>query len=399
VSFLSAAERFASIDRSEIVLYAQQCLHSHNQFSTCDACFEICPVEAIEPAKPPALDANKCQACLACLPVCPAGAYSADDAVQPLLTCVARLETKTVELVCALHEKAGMGTSTEATGIRVRGCLAGLGVGTYLALAAMGLERIILRLDACGGCPWASLRDRISVQVDQASRMLVQWEIGSIFLCIDELDERAERPLWDANNPPLSRRDLFRMAARQGQVAMARVMSQDQMKAGRHLGRDRSRINNAVAHLPKPKMHLDLPVNEGDFAMLSVSEECNACSACARACPTDALTFHVNDEKTYYQLNFDPQACIGCDACVDVCAPEAIEIDKSPSFIQVFGSPEPLVLRDGELSQCVGCKTLFAAKAGQELCPVCFFRRINPFGSRMPPGIKLTGKRSGGTNA
>ena len=161
MSFLSAAERFAAIDHSEVVLDAQQCLHSHDQFSACEACFEICPVDAIQPGKPPALDTDKCQDCLACLPVCPVGAYSADDAVQSLLTCATRLETKTVELICASHGSAEMGLSTEATGILLRGCLAGLGAGTYVALAAIGLEHIVLRVDACANCPWVSLQDTI----------------------------------------------------------------------------------------------------------------------------------------------------------------------------------------------------------------------------------------------
>ena len=218
MSFLSAAERFAAIDRSEVVLNTKQCLYSHDQFSTCEACFELCPVEAIRPGKPPALDADKCQACLACLPACPVGAYTADDSVQALLTCVARMESKTVELVCALHGAAETGPSPDAVGIRIRGCLAGLGVGTYLALAAMGLERIILRLDACASCPWVSLRDGIQTQVAQACQWLARWEKSALLDCTLTFGEWVERPLWDAKNPPLSRRDLFRMAVNQGQV-------------------------------------------------------------------------------------------------------------------------------------------------------------------------------------
>ena len=67
--------------------------------------------------------------------------------------------------------------SSDATGIRVRGCLAGLGVGTYLALAAMGLERIILRLDACEDCPWVSLQKVIQTQVElRPVKLLARWE-------------------------------------------------------------------------------------------------------------------------------------------------------------------------------------------------------------------------------
>jgi ferredoxin len=396
VSFLSAAERFAAIDRSEVVLDASQCLHSHDQFSDCKACFDVCPADAIRPGKPPALDANKCQTCLACLPACPVGAYSSDDAVQPLLTCVARLETKTVELICALHGAADAGSLSEAIGIRVQGCLAGLGTGTYLALVAMGLERIILRLDACGGCPWGSLQTEIQTQVDQTGRLLKHWGKSETLVCVSKLDEPVERPLWDVKNPPLSRRDLFRLAAQQGQLAMARAMNVDQAGNRRRPGRDRLRLISAIQHLPKPKEFLDSSVGNSKFGILSVSEECNACATCARACPTGALTFEHNNENTHYWLNFTPQTCIGCEVCVHVCAPDAIEMDRSPTFTKVFGNPEPCVLSKGELKKCVHCKTLFAARSDRELCPVCEYRRKNPFGSMMPPGIKMTSTQDRG---
>ena len=395
MNLLSAAERFAAIDRSEVLLLSERCLYSRDQFSTCEACFDVCPVGAIQPGKPPALIADKCQSCLACLPVCQTGAYSADDAVQPLLACVTRLETKTVELVCALHGAAGVGSSTETVGIRVQGCLAGLGIGTYLALAAMGLERIILRLDACVDCPWAALQRTVQTQVDQANRLLTHWGKGKSLVFVLELDEQSERPLWDAKNPPLSRRDLFRLAAHQGQVAMARAMSQQHAETAHCLGRDRLRLNNAVAHLPEPTLFLDAPIAGDNFTTLSVSDACNACATCARACPTDALNFHVNDEKTYYHLYFNAQACIGCEACVHVCIPDAVELNKVPTFSQVFGQSEPYTVNEGELRQCSQCKTLIAARTDQDLCPVCAYRRRNPFGSLIPPGIKTASKKPG----
>jgi ferredoxin len=295
-----------------------------------------------------------------------------------------------------LHGAADTGLSAETTGIRIQGCLAGLGMGTYLALAAMGLERIILRLDACGGCPWGSLREKIQTQVDQAGQLLARWGKGETLVCVSRLDERVERPLWDAKNPPLSRRDLFRLAAQQGQLAMARAMSVDHPGSRRHPGRDRLRLISAVAHLPEPKEFLDVPVENINFATFSVSEECNACATCARACPTGALTLKHNDENTYYWLNFTPQTCVGCEACIRVCAPEAIMMDKFPTFTQIFGNPEPCVLSKGELKKCVHCETLFAARSDQELCPVCEYRRKNPFGSMMPPGVKTASTQDRG---
>jgi ferredoxin len=385
MSILSAAERFASIDRSEIVFDAKQCLHSLDQFSSCEACFEICPVEAIQKGKPPTFDSKSCETCLACLTTCPVGAYSASDAVQALLTCVARCDVKSLEVVCAQHEAADIGAQPESTGIRIKGCLAGLGVGTYLALGAMGLEKIVLRMDACANCSWKSLQETICNQLDQARQLLVPWGKQDILIRVTEIDgEAGQRPLWDADNPPLSRRDLFQMAARQGQVAMARMMS-DNSSAGRHsLGRDRVRIISAISRFSEPKEALETTVEANNFTLLSVSEKCNACMACARACPTNALVFNLNDEKTLYSLIFNPPNCIGCELCVHVCAPNAIETQQALTFAQVFGSDENETLSEGELIRCAQCDALFAARLGTKLCPPCEFRKKNPFGSKLP---------------
>lgn len=393
---ISAAERLAAIDRSAIVFDANQCLHSLDQFSKCDACFEICPVDAIKTGKPPSFDSDLCKTCLACLPACPVGAFSASDSVQPLLTCVARSGVKSVELVCGLHGAAETGAQPETTGIRIKGCLAGLGVGTYLALGAMGLETIVLRMDACANCPWGSLQDTIHAQYDQARELLAQWDKSEILIRAGEVDGTiGERPLWDADNPPLSRRDLFQMAARQGQVAMARMMSVNS-SAGKHaLGRDRVRLNSAISRYPEAKEQLETPFEANKFSLLSVSEECYACKVCVRACPTHALGFEINDEETYFSLKFNAPNCIGCELCVHVCAPDAIEIHQAQTFAQVFGSDEPGTLSEGDLIRCAQCDALFAARVGQKLCPPCEFRKKNPFGSKLP-GLRTTNKSAKG---
>ena len=48
MSLLDAAERFASLDRSQVLLEPKRCLHAQDQFSECAACFEVCPAGAVE---------------------------------------------------------------------------------------------------------------------------------------------------------------------------------------------------------------------------------------------------------------------------------------------------------------------------------------------------------------
>jgi len=142
VSLLNAAERFASIDRSQVLLDGKRCLHAQDQSSDCEACFSVCPVAAITAGKPPTLDVERCESCLACLPVCPVGAYRADDNVADLLTCATHIEDQPVELLCGLHPQPGTGANPEAIGIQIQGCLVGLGSGAFLTLSALGVKRL-----------------------------------------------------------------------------------------------------------------------------------------------------------------------------------------------------------------------------------------------------------------
>ncbi|MCL4344398.1 MAG: 4Fe-4S binding protein [Nitrososphaerota archaeon] len=70
--------------------------------------------------------------------------------------------------------------------------------------------------------------------------------------------------------------------------------------------------------------------NAGALGTLDVSvngESCTLCENCAKYCPTEALTIEREQEKTL--LRFNPEHCIGCRVCTNVC-PEngAITVDE-----------------------------------------------------------------------
>ena len=380
MTLLDAAERFASIDRSQVLLDAKRCLHTQDQSSECAACFNICPVQAITAGKPPALDAEKCESCLACLPVCPVGAFRADDDVADLLTCATHIEDQPVEVICGLHPHPETGADAEAIGIQIRGCLASLGTGALRNLSALGLKRVTLRADSCSSCKWHSLHSEIHLQAERASRF------GHVTItCMDEIAAPVERPLWASKNPPLSRRDLFRMMAKQGQVALARAMENGVTASKRQPGRDRLRLLSAVSHSTASTSIANL--HEFNFATLTISTACTACGTCGRACPTEALRFDRNDEAMTYLLTFSAQNCIGCDLCEHVCLPDAITLNHEPTFEQVFSEKGPVLVESGSLVRCERCKSWMAAQDGMKLCSLCDYRRTHPFGSILPKKV------------
>ena len=390
MNLLSAAERLAALDRSSVTLNTGSCLHTVDKYSTCQACDSICPADAIRSGKPPHLEADKCQACLACLQVCPTGAFQADDTIPDLLNCAARLETESLELLCEHIPQPEKGLKEDGGAIRIKGCLVGIGVGGYLALLALGLEEVIVRQDACSGCPWGEVKAQIEAQVASAQKLLSAWKREEALRLGGPLEKPAlfNRPVWEAGNPPLSRRDLFRLATRQGQLAAARVLSADHPSSGKHASRQRLRMLAAIAHFPETTGSSRSLLLEGlGFAVLTISEECTACGVCARVCPTGALQF-TGQEDLHYQLDFDPKICIGCGACRVGCGPQAIEMQAKPTFEQVFGSQSPVNLIAGDLAHCERCQSPYAARPGSRLCPPCEFRQKNPFGSFLPPGSR-----------
>ena len=389
MSLLSAVERFSSINRSTVRLDSNQCLHSQDQFSSCEACFAVCPVSAIQPGTHPVLDADKCAGCLACLPVCPVDAYAADDGIQALLTCTVRVETNRIELLCEKNPFGEQGYASDTIGIQVRGCLAGLGAGALMALVALGMESILIRSDACSECDWGTLHTLIDKHVAQAQDLLDAWNMTAIIGSVSNIQEIHTRPLWNAHNPPLSRRDLFRLASRQGQVALARSIEQKKSGSSHNPGRDRRRIVNAVEHLSVSKIENDPILTDSTYATLSVSESCTACGVCAHACPTNAMHFVSDPENKTYQLSISPQYCIGCELCQHLCAANAIVVGTDPLFSQVFGPELVTILKEGELAICEYCNVAYASIPGTHLCPTCNFRKKNPFGSKIPPGVKL----------
>lgn len=392
MSLLSIAKRLASIDRSDVTFLPERCLHTQNKGAVCTACFEICPANAITAGAPPELDPQKCQGCLACLPACPTGAYSADDAVQATLTSAAAVESTQLELICSLHPHAQQGLSERSAGLVVRGCLAGLGAGTLMALAISEFDQIVCRCDTCSGCPWGALHPLIRAQVAEAQQLLAAWGKSGVPRVCDALENQVDRPVWKAGAPPVSRRAVFHIAARQARVAAARAMVNGEVVQSRRPGRDRMRKINAAFLLDDPVAQAVLPPQAG-FVQIYAGDTCTACGACARLCPTEAIRLVIGEDEKHYNLVFYPQYCIDCGFCLRTCAPNALTAGGLPQFKHVFRTQKPVSIQSGSLMRCECCHALVAAQPGAamngaRLCPMCRFRQANPFGAKLPPGFK-----------
>lgn len=388
MNLLSLAERLAELESAPIRLSADRCVRARDKTATCDVCQRACPSSALHFDRSITIKADACQVCGGCLHVCPTGAFDGDDGVADLLNCVARLEpARVIELACAQHPSPQQGSPEVEAVVRTTTCLAALGPSAYLALFAVGVQRVSLRLDACAHCPIGQARTTIAQTVAWARQFLAWYGWSDSVVELNTVADRKPRATYTAKNPPLSRRGLFHLLAAEGPRQIARVLGDAAETAKiKSPSLERRRLINVLRRLPA--IAASTPLTGLPFARVMVDETCTACGVCARMCPTGALSFNTGEDNAY-QLSFISAGCIDCGACAKVCKPGALQ--RRAATLGEVTDPAPIVLRSGTLRSCTKCGARFAAETGGEICSVCKQRPEKPSSGFRSPGALAPG--------
>ena len=380
VKLALAVERWTA-GRAPVTLALERCLNMRDKTTACDQCVQVCPTGAITTAPDVQLNLERCIACGLCLHHCPTGTFRGDDGAAQLLRCAAQLVDRDVlELACKFHADPATGDPSVAAVITTNGCLSTLGVSAFLGLFALGVQKVVLRLDACANCPLASLRTEIE-RAAEIARQTYGASGAALAFQYDSAARRTKsRPVYAMNNPPVSRRGLLRMITLQGEdstdalIAQFRVDDEDDHP----VPVERRRILAALRHSPQ----IDNPLPADLFVQLTADDTCTACGLCARICPTQALQFFEGEDR--FALTFTAADCINCGLCTRLCDAKALHAEGAPSRADVIeGRRIPLL--SGTLKRCKKCHALY--KGTGDFCPPCEFRKKHPFGYVANPRV------------
>lgn len=326
-----------------------------------------------------------------------------------------------LELVCAEHPSPAWGDPAR-TLIRVPTCLGVAPAHEILELLTVGAATIVVRRDGCAHGETAN------AALEGAARMLAAAGVDRLRLtsAADSGSNgetggttgetggangaSADGPPGDAPAAALSRgsrlrrrgRALRRRRDRTREVldaARMPVARRQVLGLGAGVARDLPdehdsaprRLSVVLGSLLAGAGQVDAP----SPAVRLTARGCTACGVCVRACPTDALVIrhvgaHDGDAPMVTTLAQDPTACDGCGICIQMCPEDVLTGAGAWGWDAVLERvATPVLAPVGTLAtaQCGKCQTRFPTTDAASLCPVCTYRRQNPFGSGRPPGL------------
>ena len=388
-----------------ITLHPERCLNAWHRAVGCTLCAEACPAEKaiVVTNGKPALDNEACRHCGLCLHHCPTGAFTRPDPLPGKLikTIVALPDDDRVDLLCPFHATPDSGPAPRA--VQTKRCLAALPPATLLELTTQERE-IWLDDTFCSECPLAEIHPTLAQTVDEANAwasLLENTVPISLHTRHTNPPPPINRPVHEADRPPVSRRGLFGVIKKLGPENPGEVVADEGRTPPAQTGRpiplaerlphfvprqrakilaiiDRATDTLASPDQPAGKIQPAPSSNEVRSA-LPVAEvkvdnnQCSACNLCARFCPTEALTYLSDEER--FALAFHPRLCLGlrCNICAVACPEEVVSL-KPATISPDLLDKKPRYLAAGRLTSCQKCGTTIAA--GLERPTTCYVCRL-----------------------
>lgn len=325
------------------------CLPCKFERSTCRACMDICPVDAIDIEDGAIEIADSCRKCGLCVAVCPTEAF-----ISP------RLQPKkfydAVARAAVAHETAYV-TCTRALKRIPRenevviACVGDVTAETWFSiLADFPNVSVYLPLDICSACRNAVGEELLGDAIGRAE----QWAGAGLGLEVEAsaltCEKRREYERKEFVDNVMRTTGLAVSKLTPATAALASVTQRLREHTGRISSLEKT-LNAACGTTAQKRRRI---LTQGRQLMLSTlqqrpelaenvevsravcdQERCTMCGECVRLCPTYAC-----DLTSSGRLNIEPAYCIGCGLCVEACEEGALRLETFDGSDLVVPDPE-----------------------------------------------------------
>lgn len=331
-------------------LHAERCVHSRITQASCRACVDTCPTGAwVINEERLGIDPSRCDGCDLCVPVCPEGALT--SRFHPVVR-----QTRHGAFAFAACHYTGLADRD----LPLAPCLNALSILDLLRLVRDQIGQLVTAAGDCARCPRGQgegLRQRLAA----VNQLLVRRGLPRLAhqaLSVGDWEQAWHAAADPGNHPTLNRRAFFRSAVT---VPLRRV---------------RETLDPAEGdeHLPG---RLLPPARPGDpFPLAPVMDTllCSGCDACLRTCPQGVIQLERQEGRAQAYV-IAAENCSGCGLCEDVCATQAMNIQRWAPL------PQPRIPLIEE--RCGSCGVTFHLPRGgipthdrrasaPSRCPICF---------------------------
>ncbi len=317
-------------DDAKPLLAARRCLRTRHISSTCTACVDMCPEEALVVKERRLLfAASKCTGCGACTSVCPEDALIAPAFTSEALENAVRREAPQGSILFAAPH-------AEAAGRKILlPSLLHLSLDWLLLAIALGAKEIRL-LYAPGS-------------VDEENLSVITSRTGIVRKICDELHLPVElEAVRGAPKVDAGRRRFFSKlsaalepqdtSSPQTQEMRSRIAKTLLEEAFVRIPEGRLRLIHALKRLLEKSGKPDSREAAKLFSAPRIdAAKCSGCALCPAACPTGAL--QSQGEGGTLRLLLNAGACTGCRLCADICFMNAVTLHKEASLEEVLSTP------------------------------------------------------------
>jgi len=339
----------------QMVYHNGNCLNTKKPFArACKLCIEICPHQAILADRQ--LNTKLCTECGACMAVCPSDGF-VDRTMNQLHDYL--FEGNDIVLNCPQAIPRGFEIP----------CLGILNRDAWMLLILLAEEKSVTIMT--GVCAQCEDRKACATSVQAFKQVHVDWpDHAAIHIQVRPDEEDAEPATKESLKPAVTRNTLTGWKQK----------SRDKLEEW---------LPNLAAedtyNVPKYRQWLieALEKTKGGkipFYALTVADLCTSCGVCAAICPQDALKKQqekntlqsvedpAKEEKIVsLRLILEPQKCVQCGRCVEICRPLALSLSLKPMSHRLLTGK--ILIHEGSPRYCSKCgKRIFDHN---DLCLAC----------------------------